>query len=119
MEGGSASFKLEEEAANFYSTRTFSTRSWLSMARLGRGCQSGKADDMFLLLPALTQEAGLPTRAEIPRIWDIVVPDIDGTYTDTVCSFSPRYGSEEPVSVAECHASTFGSINRLEGTGMD
>ena len=118
MEGGSASFELEEEAKNFYSTRTFSTGSRLSGARSGQGSQSGKADDMFLLLPALTQEAGLPTRAEIPRIWDTVVPDIDGTYTDTVYSFSPQYGSEEPVSVAECHASTFGSIDRLEGTDM-
>ena len=115
MEGGSASFEVEEEAENFYSTRTFSTGSRLSGARSGQGCKSGKADDMFLLLLAWTQEAGLPTRAEIPRIWDTVVPDIDWTYTDTVCSFSPRYGSKEPVSVTECHASTFGSIDRLQG----
>ena len=73
---------------------------------------------MFLLLPVWTQEAGLPTKAEIPGICDTVVPNFDGTCTDTVCSFSPRYGSEEPVSVAECHASTFGSIDRLEGTGL-
>ena len=55
---------------------------------------------------------------EILGIWDTVVPDIDGTCTDTVCSFSPRYGSEELVSVVECHVNTFGCIDRLEGTGM-
>ena len=58
---------------------------------------------------------GLPIKAEIPRIWDTVVPQIGGTCTDIVCSFSPRYGSEEPVSIAECYASTFGSIDRPEG----
>ena len=70
---------------------------------------------MFLLSPVWTQKSGLPIKAEIPGIWDNAIPDIDGTCTDTVCFFSPRYGLEEPVSVAECYASTFGSTDKLEG----
>ena len=73
---------------------------------------------MFLLSPAWTQEARLPTMVKILGIWDTSIPDIDGTCTDTICFFSPQYGLEEPVSVVECYASTFGSTDRLEGLGM-
>ena len=92
--------------------RTFSTKPRLLRPRPGQGCHSGRTDDMFLLSLTWTQEVGLPTKAEIPGIWDIAVSDIGGTGTNTVCSFSPRYGSEEPVLVVECYASTFGSTDK-------
>ena len=72
--------------------RTFSTGPRLLGPRLRPGCQSGRTDDMFLLSPAWTQEAGLPTKAEISRVWDPAVPDIGGTGTNTVCSSHPGIG---------------------------
>ena len=79
------------------------------------GTGLAKTDDMLLLPSAWTYEAGLPTEAGIQGFWVGLVPVINGTGADTVCSFSPRYGSEEPVSVAECYASTFGSRDRPKG----
>ena len=58
---------------------------------------------------------GLPTEARIPGFWAGAVPVIDGTSTDSVCSFSLWYGSEEPVSVVVCYTSTFGGTDGSEG----
>ena len=56
---------------------------------------------------AWTYEAGLPLEARIPGLWDNTVPVISGTCTNTVCSFLPQCGPEEPVSVPRCCTSTF------------
>ena len=79
------------------------------------GTESARTDDMFLLPSAWTYEAGLPEEARILRFWASAVPVLSGTCANIVCSFSPRYGSEESVSIAECYASTFGSTDRPEG----
>ena len=74
-----------------------------------------RADDMLLLPSAWTYEAGVPTEAWIPGIQADAIPVISKTGADTVCSFSPRYGSEEPLSIVGCYASTFGSTDKPEG----
>ena len=76
---------------------------------------SAKADDMLLLPSALTYEAGLPLKARIPGFRAGAVLVINRIGADTVCSFSPRYGSEEPLSIARFYASTFDNTNRSEG----
>ena len=106
-----ASSRSGKKQRTFSSMRTFSIELRLS----GKGCQPSRADDMFLLSPAWIKEDGLPIKAEIPGTWDTVVPGIGGTGTAIVCSFSPRYGSEEPVSVTEPYASTFSSTGMLKG----
>ena len=58
---------------------------------------------------------GLPTEAWIPGFWVGIVLVIGGTGTDPVCSFLLWYGSEEPVSIAGCYASTFGGTDGPEG----
>ena len=81
---------------------------------------------MFLMPSAWAYEKGFPAEARILGFWVGVVPVISGTSVDTVYSFSPRYGLEEPVSVAQCYASIFSSTARLErpeyrsrsGTGL-
>ena len=53
--------------------------------------------------------------AWIPRFWAGAIPVIDGIGVDSVCSFSLWYGSEEPVSVVGCYASTLGGTGGPEG----
>ena len=50
---------------------------------------------MLFLPSALTFEAGLPSEARIPKLWDSAVPVISGTGTDAVCSFSPSAGQRD------------------------
>ena len=51
-----------------------------------------RADDMLLLPSAWAHEKELSIKARIPELWDSVVPVINGTGADTVCSFSPSAG---------------------------
>ena len=76
-----------------------------------------RADNMLLLPSAWTYEARLPVEAGIPGFWVDTVPVINGTGADSVCSFSPWCGSEEPVSVAKFYANTSGGIDGPEGPG--
>ena len=70
----------------------------------------------MLLLPlAWTYEAGLPTEAWILGFWAYTAPVISGIDTDIIYSSTPQYRLEEPVLVAECYTSTFGSTDRSEG----
>ena len=62
---------------------------------------------MLPLLSAWAHETGLSTKAGIPELWDSSVPDISGIGADTVCSFSPQYRLEGPVSVPGCYISAF------------
>ena len=75
-EGGSAFFEFGKEAEDFCPT-----------SALGTG--PARADDMLLLPSAWTYEVGLPTEEWIPEFWAGAVPVINGTGTDSVCSFSP------------------------------
>ena len=72
---------------------------------------------MLLLPSAWAYEEGLPTEAGIPEFLAGAGPVISGTGADSGCSFSLRCGSKEPISVAGCYASTFGSIDMPEGPG--
>ena len=80
---------------------------WLSGPRPYQGFQPIKTVDMFPLPSAQTCEAGFPSKARIPRLWDSVVPIINGTSANTVCSFSPHCGLEGLVSISGCCTSTF------------
>ena len=79
------------------------------------GTRPTRADNMLLLPSAWTYEAGVPMEAWIVGFRASVVLVISGTGADTICFFSPRYGSEEPLSVTGCYASTFGSTDKPEG----
>ena len=72
---------------------------------------------MLLLPSAWIYEAGLPTEALIIGFWASAIPVIGetGVGADSVYSFSLWYGSEEPISVAGCYASTFGGTDGPEG----
>ena len=70
---------------------------------------------MLFLSTAWTHEMGLPPEIGIPGFWDSTVPVSCRIGEDTVHSFTPNYGSEEPVSVAGCHISTFGNTDGPEG----
>ena len=72
---------------------------------------------MLLLPSAWTHEEGLPTEAGISGFWADTVLVINGTGANSVCSFSPWCGSEEPVSVVECYAITSGGTDGPEGSG--
>ena len=72
---------------------------------------------MLPLSSALAHETGLSTEAGIPELWDSVVPVISGTDADTVCSFSPQYEPEGPVSVPGCCTSTFCYTDGAERLG--
>ena len=63
----------------------------------------------------LAFEIGLPPETGIPGLWDNVdlVSRRIGEYT--VHSSTPWYGSEEPVLVLGCYASTSSSTDRPEG----
>ena len=69
---------------------------------------------MFPLLITRTCETRLHVEAGIPGPRDTSVPIIGGTCTDTVCSFLPQCGLEEPVLVPGCYTSTFYCTDRLE-----
>ena len=70
---------------------------------------------MLFLPTAWTHETGLPLETGIPGFLDSTVLVSCRTGEDTVHSSTPEYGSEEPVSVARCYTSTFGSTDGLEG----
>ena len=74
-------------------------------------------NDMFLLLSAWAYETGVPAEAWISAFWADTVPVISGTCADTVCSSTPQYGSEEPISVPGCCTSTSRRTYRPEGSG--
>ena len=76
-----------------------------------------RTDDMFLLPSSWAYETGLLVEAWISEFLADVVPVINGTGTDTACSSSPQYGSEEPVSVPGCCTSTSCYTDRPEGSG--
>ena len=59
-----------------------------------------------------TDETGLPTKEEIPRLWDTSVSIISGTYSNTACLSLPQHGPEELVSVPGCGTGTGCFINR-------
>ena len=72
---------------------------------------------MFPLPPAQTHETRLPSEAGIPELWDTLVPVINGTCIDLVCSSLPHHGSGEPASVpGRCTGTNYFKI-RLDGPG--
>ena len=72
----------------------------------GQGQAKG-TDDMLLLPSAWTYETGLPSEARIPELWDTIALVVSETCVDIVCSFSPQYRPEEPVSIPRCCTSAF------------
>ena len=66
---------------------------------------------MLFLLTAWACETGLPPETRILGFWDNTVPVSCRTEEDTVHSSTPWCGSKEPVSVARCYTSTFGSTD--------
>ena len=81
---------------------------------------------MLFLLTAWACETGLSPETGIPGFWDSTVLVSYRTRERTVHSSTPKYGSEEPVSVSRCYTSTFGSTSGPEepeggsgsGTGL-
>ena len=59
-------------------------------------------------------ETGLPPETGFPGFLDSIVPVSCRIGEDIVHSSTPQYGSEEPVSVAGCYTSTFGSTDGPE-----
>ena len=92
--------------------------SRLSRPRPDQGFQLVKTNDMFPLPSAWTYEAGLPSEARILGFWDSAIPVISGTGTDTICSFSPRCGPGEPMSVPRCCISTYYFVDGPYGPGL-
>ena len=73
---------------------------------------------MLLLPSAWTYEAGLPSKAKTPELWDTIVPIISGTCADVVCSSLPQHGPGEPISVPRCYTSTYYFADGHMGQGM-
>ena len=81
---------------------------------------------MLLLPTAWACETGLPPETGIPGHWDSAVPVSCRAGESIVCSSTPWYGSEEPVSVSGCYTSIFCSTGGPEepeggsrsGTGL-
>ena len=61
----------------------------------------------------------LPAEVGILRISDTLVPIINGTGADTVCSFSPQCGPEGPVQVLGCCTGPFCYADRPEMLGFE
>ena len=53
-------------------------RDYQGRGRVGNSSQMG-ADDMLFLPSAWTYEAGLPSEAEIPELWDTTASVVSGT----------------------------------------
>ena len=72
---------------------------------------------MFPLPSTWTYEARFPVEAGIPRLWDTSIIINSGSCMDTVCSFSPQCGPEEPVSVLGYCTRSFCGTNKIERLG--
>ena len=94
--------------------RTSRTGPWLSGLRPYQGLQSVMTDDMFPLPSARTCETRLPAEVGIPGIRDTLIPVINGTGANTVCSVSPQCKPEGPASVTGCYIDAFCYTDRLE-----
>ena len=94
---GASGKRFGKEAEDFYSSRISRTGSWLSGPSPDQGFYPAKTNDMLFLPSPWTYEAGFPSEARIPGFWDSTVPVISGTDVDTVYSFSPQCGPEEPA----------------------
>ena len=70
---------------------------------------------MLFLPTALAYETGLLLETGISGLWDSAVPVRCRTGEYTVHSSTPKYGSEEPVSVSGCCTSTPSNTYRPEG----
>ena len=59
---------------------------------------------MFLLQPAYTYEARFPSKARIQKLWDTLVPVINGKFTDSVCSsLPPPWAKRASISPKALH----------------
>ena len=67
----------------------------LSGPRPSRGFYPARTENMLFLPLAWTYEAGLPSEAMILGFWDRIIPIINGTGGDIVCSFSPNGGHRD------------------------
>ena len=72
---------------------------------------------MFLLLLAWTRETRLSLEARILELWDTPVPVINGTFTDSVCSFLPHNGPGELVLVLGRCTGPYYFTTRPDGPG--
>ena len=70
---------------------------------------------MLFLPTAWTHETGLPPKTGIQGFWDSTIPVSYRTGEETIHSSTAKYGLEEPISVAGCYTSTFGSTDGPEG----
>ena len=97
-----------EDAWGIRDASTGGKRKEVSLLRFGKeiedfcptsalGTEPTRADDMLLLPSAWTYEAGLPTEAWIPGFWAGAILVISRTGSNIVYSFTPQYGSNEPI----------------------